>query len=80
MCNERFSHRATDSVRKGIGILPHSSPLPRKLRYGMYHPGGACRGKDLPPGRILYIYTLLLLNFYIVLNRNTEIEHCIKTE
>ena len=30
MCNERYSRIATGSVRKGIDILPHSSPLPRK--------------------------------------------------
>ena len=27
----------------------------------MYYPGSACRGKDLPPGRIFYIHTLPLL-------------------
>ena len=27
VCNERYSHRATGSVRKGFDILPHSSKL-----------------------------------------------------
>ena len=29
VCNEKYSHRATGSVRKALDILPHSS----KLRY-----------------------------------------------
>ena len=27
----------------------------------MHYPGSACRGTDLPSGRLLYIHTLLLL-------------------
>ena len=33
VCNERYSHRATGSVRKGLKILPHSFLLTSKLRY-----------------------------------------------
>ena len=32
VCNERNSHRATGSVRKGLDILPHSFHLSSKLR------------------------------------------------
>ena len=33
MCNERYSHRVTGSVRKGLHILPHSFLLSSKLRW-----------------------------------------------
>ena len=33
LCNERYSHRATGSVRKGLDILHHSFLLSSKLRY-----------------------------------------------
>ena len=31
VCNERYSHRVTGSVRKGLDILPHSILLSSKL-------------------------------------------------
>ena len=51
---------------KGIPIEPlaqwrkelayYLTPLLCLVNWDMYYPGGACRGKDLPPGRILYIH------------------------
>ena len=35
-CNERYSHRTTVSVSKGLDILPHSFLLSSKLRYVLY--------------------------------------------
>ena len=55
VCNERYSHRATGSVRKRLDILSHSFLC--LVNWDMYYPGSACRGTDLPQGRILYIHT-----------------------
>ena len=38
----------------------------------MYYPGSACRGTDMPPGRILYIYTVHTQTLYIEKNFTTS--------
>ena len=43
VCSERYSHRATGSVRNGLDILPHSFLLSSKLTYCMYYSGSASR-------------------------------------
>ena len=61
VCNERYSHKATDSVRKGFDILPHSFLLSSKLRYAL---PWQCISRDRPAfGQITlhtYMYKLSL--------------------
>ena len=44
-------------TRWGKEFAYYLTPLLCLENWDMYHLGGACRGKDLPPGRILYIHT-----------------------
>ena len=39
----------------GKALAYYLAPLLCLENWDMYYPGGACRGKDLPPARILYI-------------------------
>ena len=57
--NEKYSHRATGSVRKGLDILPHSFLSSSKLRYALPWQCRQCMSRDrLAFGQItLHIYT-----------------------
>ena len=69
VCNERYSHSATGSVRKGIGILPHSSPLPSKPRYVL---PWWCMSRDGPASGQNILHTINLfgshknLGFFVI--------------
>ena len=42
------------------------------VNWGMYYPGSACRGTDLPPGRILYTHTSIVYQLPLGLHQLHE--------
>ena len=45
-------------AQRGKELAYYLSPLLCLENGDMYYPGDACRWKDLPPGRLLYIHTM----------------------
>ena len=56
VCNERYSHRVTGSVRKGLDILPHSFLLPCGLRYAL---PWQCMSRDRPAFGQITLHTYI---------------------
>ena len=62
VCNERYSHRATDSVRKGLDILPHSSLLSSKVRYVLPL---QCMSRDRPASGQNTLHTVHTIHSFL---------------
>ena len=55
VCNQRYSHRATSSVRKGLDTLPNTFLLSSKLRYAL---PWKCMSRDRPAFGQITLHTL----------------------